>query len=101
MVLRLILSRLSRLKKLSATALSWAGAKVPPAIWDGIWIAEQFRFAFDDLDAKDTRINYVSFAEGTIIPEGESAEGAGVHRNTWRVAYTIEPIWDRMFRERV
>ena len=79
-------------------ALEDAGATVARAIWDGTWSAEQFRFAFDDLDAEGARINYVSLAEGTVIPEGQSAEGASGHRNTWRIAYSIEPIREWIFR---
>ncbi|MBP1806674.1 hypothetical protein [Rubellimicrobium aerolatum] len=79
-------------------ALEDTGATVSRAIWDGTWTAEQFRFAFDDLDAEGARINYVSFAEGTVIPEGQSAAGASGHRNTWRVAYAIEPIREWIFR---
>lgn len=79
-------------------SLEDAGATVSRAIWDGTWSEEQFRFAFDDLDAEGARINYVSFAEGTVITEGESAAGASGHRNTWRVAYTIEPIREWIFR---
>jgi predicted peptidase len=80
-------------------ALEDAGATISRAIWDGTWSAEQFRFAFDDLDAEAARINYVSFAAGTVIPEGETTAGASGHRNTWRVAYTIEPIREWLFRQ--
>lgn len=80
-------------------ALEDAGATVSRAIWDGTWSAEQFRFAFDDLDAEGARINYVTFAEGTVIPDGESSAGASGHRNTWRVAYTIEPIREWLFAQ--
>lgn len=82
-------------------ALEDAGAVVSRAIWDGTWSAEQFRFAFDDIDAEGSRINYVSFAKGTVIPEGESPAGASGHRNTWRVAYSIEPIREWIFRVKV
>lgn len=73
-------------------ALEAAGATVARAIWDGTWNDDQFQFAFDDLIAEGARINYVSFAAGTVIPEGASTQGAAGHRNTWRLAYSIEPI---------
>lgn len=79
-------------------ALEMAGAKVARAIWDGTWSAEQRRFAFDMLDAQHARINYVTFAKGTVIPPGASTEGAAGHRNTWRLAYDIEPIREWLFR---
>lgn len=79
-------------------ALEAAGAKVSRAIWDGTWSPEQFRFAFDDIDAEDTRINYISFAQGTVIPASDTSQGAAGHRNTWRIAYTIEPVREWIFR---
>ncbi|HEY0201659.1 MAG TPA: hypothetical protein VGC24_08200 [Burkholderiaceae bacterium] len=41
----------------------------------------------------------MSFAKGSVIPAGQSAAGAGGHRNTWRIAYTIEPIREWIFRQ--
>ncbi|MDS9469883.1 PHB depolymerase family esterase [Paracoccus sp. MBLB3053] len=73
-------------------ALEAAGATVARAVWDGTWTDDQYQFAFDDLNAEGARINYVSFAKGTVIPEGESTEGAAGHQNTWRLAYSIEPV---------
>lgn len=73
-------------------ALEAAGATVARAVWDGTWSDDQYQFAFDDLTAEGARINYVSFAKGTVIPEGESTEGAAGHQNTWRLAYSIEPV---------
>ncbi len=73
-------------------ALEDAGATVARAIWDGTWSADQFKFAFDDLAAEGARINYISFAKGTVIPAGQSAAGASGHRNTWRIAYQIPEI---------
>ncbi|MBO0904241.1 PHB depolymerase family esterase [Jiella sonneratiae] len=74
------------------------GATVSRAVWDGTWSNEQFQFAFDDLDAEASPINYVCFAAGTVIPEGESTAGASGHRNTWRIAYSIEPLREWIFR---
>lgn len=80
-------------------ALEAEGARIARAEWDGRWSDEQFRFAFDDIDAEGSEINYVTFAAGTVIPEGESTAGASGHRNTWRIAYTIEPIREWLFRQ--
>jgi predicted peptidase len=79
-------------------ALEAEGATVSRAAWDARWSAEEFRAAFDALDAEGSSINYVAFEAGTVIPEGESTAGASGHRNTWRVAYTIEPIREWLFR---
>ncbi len=76
------------------------GSKISRATWDGTWMAEQFRAAFDRIDAEGSPINYVSFEKGTVIPPGQSTAGASGHRNTWRIAYTIEPIREWIFRQR-
>ncbi|CNC66488.1 peptidase [Yersinia pseudotuberculosis] len=75
------------------------GAQISRAIWDGTWDEEQFRQAFEQIDAEKSPINYVVFREGTVIPEGQSTEGASGHRNTWRIAYTISPIREWIFRQ--
>lgn len=80
-------------------ALEAQGATVSRAAWDARWSAEEFQAAFDALDAEGSPINYVAFEAGTVIPEGEPTAGASGHRNTWRVAYTIEPIREWLFRQ--
>ena len=79
--------------------LEKAGAKISRAVWDGTWSPEQFRAAFDKITAENNPINYVTFRKGTVIPQGQSAAGASGHRNTWRIAYTIEPIREWIFRQ--
>lgn len=75
------------------------GAKITRAEWDGTWDAAQFRQAFNRMDTRHTPINYVTFRKGTVIPAGESTAGASGHRNTWRIAYTIEPLREWIFRQ--
>lgn len=58
------------------------GAKVAEAVWDGTWDAEQFRRAFEKIDAENASINYITFRQGTVVPAGESMAGASGHRNT-------------------
>ena len=79
--------------------LEQEGASVSRGVWDARWSAEEFHAAFDEIDAKGSPINYVAFRGGTVIPEGESTAGASGHRNTWRVAYTIEPVRKWIFRQ--
>lgn len=76
-----------------------AGTPVSRAVWDGTWTPAQFRAAFDRIDRDHAPINYVAFRKGTVIPPGQSAAGAGGHRNTWRIAYTIEPVREWLFRQ--
>jgi predicted peptidase len=75
------------------------GARTSRAVWDGTWTAQEFQAAFEKIDAEGSSINYVTFRKGTVIPPGESSAGASGHRNTWRIAYTIEPIREWIFRQ--
>ncbi|MCT4714578.1 peptidase [Enterobacteriaceae bacterium H18W14] len=75
------------------------GAKISRATWNGTWSAEEFRAAFDKMAAEGSPINYVTFRKGTVIPPGQTTEGASGHRNTWRIAYTIEPVREWLFRQ--
>lgn len=75
------------------------GAKISRAVWDGTWNAADYRAAFERIDREGSPINYVSFGPGSVIPAGQSAAGASGHRNTWRIAYSIEPIREWIFRQ--
>ncbi|NVO24320.1 prolyl oligopeptidase family serine peptidase [Donghicola mangrovi] len=79
-------------------ALTAQGTPVARAVWDARWSAEQFRFAFDDLDAEGARVNYVTFDAGTVIPEGQTPNPGTGHINTWHYAYAIEPIREWVLR---
>ncbi|TCL02056.1 peptidase [Sodalis ligni] len=80
--------------------LEKSGAKISRATWDGTWTPAEYRTAFEKVDAEGCFINYVTLRKGTVIPAGQSSAGAGGHRNTWRIAYTIEPIREWLFRQR-
>jgi predicted peptidase len=79
--------------------LAQEGARISRAVWDGTWNADQYRAAFARIDAEGSPVNYVTFKAGSVIPPGQSAAGASGHRNTWRLAYSIEPIREWIFRQ--
>ena len=79
--------------------LEQEGAKISRAIWDARWSANEYRFAYDDITAENSPINYTVFAADTVFLPGASKEGASGHRNTWRVAYSIEPIREWLFAQ--
>lgn len=80
-------------------ALEKRGARISRATWNGTWSAAQFREAFQRIDAEGSPINYIVFEKGTVFPIGETQGKGGGHRNTWRVAYTIAPIREWIFRQ--
>lgn len=79
--------------------LEQEGATVRRAVWDGTWNAGQFDQAVAGLLKEGGNVHYVAFRKGTVIPPGESTAGASGHRNTWRIAYTIEGVRDWLFRQ--
>jgi predicted peptidase len=80
-------------------ALEQNGARISRAVWDGYWMQDQFQSAFDKLQAEGNLINYVSLRKGTVIAPGQSASGGAGHMNTWRIAYTIAPIREWIFKQ--
>lgn len=75
------------------------GAKISRDIWDARWNANEYRFAYDKIVAQGNSINYTVFAKDTVFLPGADKKGASGHRNTWRVAYTIEPIREWLFEQ--
>jgi predicted peptidase len=51
------------------------------------------------MKAEGNPINYVALQKGTVVPPGQTDRGGGDHINTWRIAYTIEGIRDRIFQQ--
>lgn len=79
--------------------LAQAGAKISRAEWNGTWDANQYRFAYDDLMAEKSPINYTIFSKDSVFRATDSRAGASGHRNTWRIAYSIEPIREWLFAQ--
>ena len=80
--------------------LEGEGAKITRATWDGRWSAAEFARAAAEVEAKGTAINYTPLVRGSVVPPGQNDNGGSNHVNTWRIAYTIEPIRDWLFRQR-
>ncbi|HEI2548393.1 TPA: prolyl oligopeptidase family serine peptidase [Escherichia coli] len=76
------------------------GGKVSRAAWNGQWDPEQYRFAADTLFEEQSNIRYTVFIKDSVFDEYSSREGASGHRNTWRIAYSIEPIREWLFNQR-
>lgn len=75
------------------------GTKVSRAVWNGTWNVDQYRFAYDDIMAEKSQINYTVFVKDSVFRETDSRAGASGHRNTWRIAYSIEPIREWLFAQ--
>lgn len=76
------------------------GAKVSRAWWNATWNANEYRFAYDKIVSEGNPIKYTAFEKGTVFLPGADTAGASGHRNTWRVAYSIEPIREWLFEQR-
>ncbi|WP_373746072.1 PHB depolymerase family esterase [Neisseria dentiae] len=80
--------------------LQQQGAKISRAVWDGKWNADQYRFAYDDLTAERAQMYYTVFVKDSVFRPTDSRQGASGHRNTWRIAYSIEPIREWLFAQK-
>lgn len=80
--------------------LEQSGGKVSRAAWNGQWGPEQYRFAADALFEEQSNIRYTAFIKDSVFDEYSSREGASGHRNTWRIAYSIEPVREWLFNQR-
>ncbi|MEH2247954.1 hypothetical protein [Nostoc sp.] len=78
------------------------GAIVTRAEWDGTANAAQFKRDVETMlqAGPNSNVYYVDFRQGTVIPPGQSTAGGAGHRNTWRIAYTIEGVRDWLFQQR-
>lgn len=77
------------------------GAKITRAEWNGRATPEEFAadIAAIRTEGADSNVYFVSFEKGTVIPEGDSTQGAAGHVNTWRVAYTISGLRDWLLEQ--
>lgn len=77
------------------------GAKVARAEWDGTSSSAQFKQDVLNIQKRSPNSNvyYTSFTKGTVFPAGTTATGGSGHKNTWRIAYTIEGIQDWLFNQ--
>lgn len=80
--------------------LEQQGVKISRAVWNGAWNADQYRFAYDDLTAEHAQMYYTVFVKDSVFRPTDSRQGASGHRNTWRIAYSIEPIREWLFSQR-
>jgi hypothetical protein len=94
--------RMTKRRSLARTPCRGAGGgrrKDQPPTWNARWNADQFRFAFDDIDAEGSRsLRHIRFP-GTVNPEGESS--AGGQRPSQYLARRLydEPIREWIFRQ--
>jgi predicted peptidase len=74
------------------------GAQVTTASWDGSLSVDQLDGAANSMASEGKPINYGSFIPGTVLPADGSDNSE--HRNTWRVAYTIDALRDWIFQQK-
>lgn len=83
-------------------ALERNGARVTRAVWDGRSDANGFQAATDAMlkDGPNSNVYYAAFRQGTVIPEGISANGGAGHVWTWPIAYAIPAVRDWLLQQR-
>ncbi|PVX32667.1 putative peptidase [Pasteurella langaaensis DSM 22999] len=76
------------------------GAKVARASWNAQWSQEEFQQAFNQLTSVNANVYFVVFEKGSIFTDKNEKIEESAHRNTWKYAYSIEPIRDWIFEQR-
>lgn len=80
--------------------LTGMGVKIGRATWDGTWNAAQYRAAYQKLTTRRAQMYYTVFKKDSVFRPTDSRQGASGHRNTWRIAYGIEPIRQWLFAQK-
>jgi predicted peptidase len=78
-------------------ALEKEGATVSRAVWDGTSTAPEFDADVTTMASRGAAINYAALRQGTVVPPNQTGSPGGDHRNTWRIAYTVEGIREWVF----
>ncbi|WP_240333158.1 hypothetical protein [Helicobacter suis] len=78
--------------------LEQKGAKIAKGVWNGAWQAKQFKEAYEKLSDQKATIRYVVFSKGSVLSPTDTNKGSA-HRNTWKIAYSIEPIREWLFEQ--
>ncbi|WBU57565.1 hypothetical protein [Paracoccus sediminicola] len=82
------------------TALQTDGVSVSSAEWDADWSQEELSQATEELVSQGSRLNFVTFTEGSVMPEGVATpENAGEHMYSFDPAYRIDAVRDWLFAQ--
>jgi predicted peptidase len=77
-----------------------AGVANSSATWDATWSTAKQASAAAKLFSAGNSINFATFAEGTVLPDGESAGMGGEHMASFEPAYKVEAARDWLFEQR-
>lgn len=83
----------------STESMAKAGAKVARDEWSGLSTATEIKTKAKDMLDTKANIKYVSLTKGTVVSTGQDDNPGSNHVNTWRIAYTFEPVRDWLFTQ--
>ena len=75
------------------------GGKVDRAVWSGNSTKKEISTNAAKMIDTGANIKYVALEKGTVVPSGQDDNDGSNHTNTWRIAYTFEPIRDWLFTQ--
>lgn len=80
--------------------LTREGAEIGSAHWDATWPEAEMKAAVEELLAPGNDINFATFTEGSVMPEGVAAPaGSGEHMYSFDPAYQIDALRDWVFEQ--
>lgn len=81
-------------------ALTAEGVGISTATWNAKWSNNEMAEAVAAILSEGNEINFVTFAEGSVMPEGTSADaGSGEHMHSFDPAYSIGGIRSWLFEQ--
>jgi predicted peptidase len=84
----------------SFAVMEAAGTKISRARWDARAGEAEKAANVRKMIEEGNNIKYAVFEKGTTWPEGQEQSGRTEHKQTWKVAYDIEGVRDRLFAQK-
>ena len=82
----------------SMSAIESLGVNITRATWNGQSTSIDFSEEVSKVISHETQINYITFANGTVVPPNEPL--INNHMGTWKIAYNIEGVRSWIFEQK-
>lgn len=80
--------------------LQQQGSTLTSAVWSGTASSDEIETNAKAMLANNVDIHYVALKKGTVVPDNQKDDSGSNHLNTWRIAYTYQPVIDWLFQQK-
>ena len=81
--------------------LQQQGSTLTSAVWSGTASAQEIAANAKAMLATDADIHYVALKKGSVVPVNQTEDSGSNHLNTWRIAYTYQPVIDWLYQQKM